>query len=197
MNSIKTFACLMFTVVMASCSKFLVLQSRVEYPWEKKYQLANRTTKKASELPAFEKIWLAGDFDVDVALGEQNSIAIEGDENLVSHFKYEVSDNELLLHYADISRGTKDKLKVIVICKSIVSVNKLGKGRMTFLNEFVADSFSIKQSGSGIAYLKLKSRQLSLKQTGSGKIYFNGSYSAINKKTSGSGKIIVNGGLLK
>lgn len=140
----------------------------------------------------YEDIKVGGFFDVDLVSGNEGTITLEGEGNLLSYLKVEVVDNTLRIYteknrYISPSKGKT--IKITVPFESINQVSLSGSGDIRTKNTIQSETFVANLSGSGDLTLDLKSNQVEVNLSGSGDIVITGNTENLSSKLAGSGDI--------
>ncbi|MEA3495267.1 MAG: head GIN domain-containing protein [Bacteroidota bacterium] len=144
--------------------------------------------KEVRELDEFTSIELSSSADVYITQGDEQSVYIEIDDNVLEFVKTEVKGNELEIY----TKGciiTSSKLKVFVTMKSLKDIDISGSGEIHGENQFHSNEMSLDVSGSGKIFLSLQTNDLKTKISGSGEITLEGNANKHNISISGSGDL--------
>ena len=120
------------------------------------------------DLPEFNKVALQGSPNVEVQIGEQQSVEVEVDDNLVDVITTEVSDGELTIS-SNESYSTSSGITVRITIPQLESVQVAGSGNVT-ASGLAESSFSGIVSGSGDVVVTGTATSVTTHVTGSGDI---------------------------
>ena len=118
-------------------------------------QVSKTETRNAS---GYTSLASGGPINVQIAYGDDNTIRLEGEENLLPYIETEVKDGMLTIK---IKQGytlkTNQPLKVYVSMTTIAAIAQSGSGSITGEGNFSNnDNTSIAVSGSGFGYCKIR-----------------------------------------
>lgn len=132
-----------------------------------------------------------GSMDVQVKKGEEHSVEIEGEENIISYIETYVNDGKLVIKYKDdVNIHTTEDVIVKVTADVLEDVEVLGSGDLTGEGKFVSNgAMDISITGSGNIKLDLDAPAVEAKITGSGDIDLSGNTKDVKCSTTGSGTI--------
>jgi hypothetical protein len=119
-------------------------------------------------LTSFESIVCDGGYEIQIACGAAQSVAIETDENLLSSIKTEVSGNELRI-YTKKNLFPTDGIRIVISVPHLTdfTVDGSSKGDIKNIN---ADSFHFTGNGSAHVSLGGVADKLKIAINGSGNI---------------------------
>lgn len=145
---------------------------------------------KTRTVSNYEKIGIAGAFDVKLFKGNEGEITIKADENLMEYIITEVKNGDLKIKTKKgyNIRGTKTIL-ISVPFDDISAVSLAGSGDV--YSDDVIDTKNLKLSlaGSGDFNLAVSTKNLSSSIAGSGDITLKGDSDEFNCSIAGSGNI--------
>ncbi len=143
----------------------------------------------------YNQVAVAGWFDVELVDGDEGSLKIRGEENLLEYIKTEVKDDKLVIkvkkgvNLKPSSWGSDGGILVTVPVESISSVSLSGSGDVVSKTVLKADSFETKLSGSGDVSIKVEADEVVASLSGSGDVDLSGSAGNFVVKVSGSGDV--------
>ncbi len=120
------------------------------------------------DVDKFDEVSLSGSFDVRVRVGEEQSISVTFDDNLIDYIQTEVRHGELRIH-SDESFSSRHNCRVEITVPSLTDVSLSGSGDIDVTNVSGGD-FSLSISGSGDVTAEGKVDQLSITVAGSGDV---------------------------
>ena len=120
------------------------------------------------DVEKFDEISLSGSFDVRVRVGEEQSVRVTFDDNLIDYIQTEVRRGELRI-YSDESFSSRHDCRVEITVQSLKDVSLSGSGDIDVTNLSGGD-FSLSISGSGDVTAEGKVDQLSISVAGSGDV---------------------------
>lgn len=140
----------------------------------------------------YDAIRLAGWMEFELVEGEEGTITIEGEENLLDYILTEVEGHGLIVkteNNINLKPSGNKTIKITIPFKDIDKVSLSGSGDVTSNATIVSKNFEAKVSGSGDVTLNVNSTNVDASVTGSGDIEYKGSPSKVDKKVTGSGDI--------
>lgn len=138
----------------------------------------------------YDKIGVAGSFDVELIEASEGDITIEGEDNLLRYIITEVDGKELKIKWKrGIRIRTFKKIKITVPFKDINEIALAGSGDITSNATITADEFKINLAGSGDIDLKLKVVKLKSAISGSGDLSLRGETINFDCAVSGSADV--------
>jgi hypothetical protein len=183
-NSIQLIFCFI-TLLFGSIINGQV-QSKSKVKGDGKIVTEKRTTA------SYNEIKISGFFDVDLIAGNEGSILLEGEQNLLPFIKVEVENNALKIYTANdrsliCSKGKS--IRVIIPFEIISQLSLSGSGDIKTKSPIKSDKFVVKLSGSGDINLNITALEVELNLSGSGDVVLVGSAENFISKTSGSGDV--------
>jgi len=141
----------------------------------------------------YDYVALAGWFDVELVDGNEGTLTIKGEENLLEYVKTEVKDGKLVLKQ---KRGVNLKpsswnngIVITVPVKSINGVSLSGSGDIESQTTLKSNNFKTSISGSGDITLKVEAKSVDASMSGSGDMNLSGKTTDLDVSVSGSGDI--------
>jgi len=151
-------------------------------------------TSETRELPAFERIQVNGDFDVEVDTGRVSSVLVEADENLLGHIVTHVSGDKLIIESKNGScLRPVHPIEITVNSPVVRGMDMNGSGNLSCFG-LQTDELLVRLAGSGqVECYQLQASSVNYELEGSGSI--NSSVTAENLAAllEGSGEIRLNG----
>lgn len=137
---------------------------------------------------SYNKILIAGSFDVKLISGAAGTIVIKGDENLIDYIITEVKNNKLSL---SIKKGTNlqynynSSIEVTVPFDKIDELTFVGSGNVSNTDSINSENFDFVMSGSGNVKFETTTNNLKISKSGSGNLHVKGK--AINSTVNNTG----------
>ena len=136
----------------------------------------------------YDKISVAGSFDVKLVAGVEGKLIVKAEENLLEYLITEVEDGKLHIKWKKgVSIRTNKEVLVTVPFKDIEGVSLAGSGDVFSEDVIETDKFKVALSGSGDIKLRLKANEVTSAVSGSGDIQLRGSTNEIKCSIAGSG----------
>ncbi len=138
----------------------------------------------------FIEVTSNGSFDVIITYGEIYSVVVHADENLQSHIRTIVIDDELIIETEhDRCLRSRNNIYVEVTMPDLQSAKLSGSGNI-WISDFEVPSVDIRLIGSGdIEVENTYAPNLNAYLDGSGTIYLDGEGESANYRLTGSGEI--------
>jgi Putative auto-transporter adhesin, head GIN domain len=147
--------------------------------------------KQSRTVPAFGSVDLAGSNNVVIRVGEEQSVQVYGDENLIDRVTTDVDDTTLVIGSKPGSYSTNSPMRVEVIVPSLSELTLSGSG-MVMVSGVDGPRLTVTISGSGVVRASGTTEQLGVTVSGSGQAELGGvEASAVQAVVSGSGAIVV------
>lgn len=139
---------------------------------------------------SYDKISTGGSFNVELVSGNEGTITIKGDENIISHIVTEVIGSELKVYFEkNRSYNYKQDITITIPFEDISEISFAGSGNMITKNAINATDFEAKIAGSGDCALEINAKNIVAKITGSGNLKLSGTAENVEAKTAGSGDL--------
>jgi hypothetical protein len=143
------------------------------------------------DVAAFESIELAGSNNVVVHVGDQQSVVVKGDDNLVDRVTTEVQSGELVIGNTSGSFSTQSPMSVEITVPTLNALTLSGSGNFV-VDGIEAESLEVSLPGSGTLTGSGTVTQLEVTVDGSGTIQFTRLVAQdVRALVSGSGSIFV------
>ncbi|MBA2731678.1 MAG: DUF2807 domain-containing protein [Acidobacteria bacterium] len=135
-----------------------------------KFSSVNKTSGSGTmklekrNVPAFVALDISGAYDVVVVVQKEQSLEIEGDDNLLPLIKTEVNNGVLEIKN-EKSFDTKNKLRVRISVANLDGITTSGASEFTVSN-IKSDEFNVNASGAGNMKLSGETKSLKLDTSG-------------------------------
>jgi hypothetical protein len=142
-------------------------------------------------LADYDKISVAGAFDVNLVKGKEGAISIEAEENLMEYIETEVENGHLKIHPKNGGYQLKSTKTIVITVpfESIEAVSLAGSGTVSSMDVLNFSDLTLKLAGSGAINLSVSAKNLYSKIAGSGNIELSGNADEFNGEITGSGDI--------
>lgn len=141
----------------------------------------------------YESISSAGWFDVILVAGEEGSITLKGEENLLEYIETEVKGGKLTIKTEKgvylKSSTWKGGIEITIPIEEINAVSLAGSGDVVSKTTIKTDEFKASLAGSGDVNLSVEVSEFKASLSGSGDMEFDGSASLFKVSIAGSGDI--------
>ncbi len=153
--------------------------------------------EKAFEVAGFDEVELGTIGQLTIKLGDEETLRVEAEENLLEYFEVEVRDDKLHIDSRDgVGLWPTRPVNFYLTVKSLEAVELSGSGNIEVTDDLEADAFATTIGGSGnVTLAKVSAPTVVFTVDGSGNIEGSGvDADTLTVKISGSGKIMVDGG---
>ena len=140
------------------------------------------------EVSEFNSVHLKGSGNVVLTQGEQQSLLIKTDDNIMPLIETDVSGNKLTISHGN-HHLRPTSFEVYITLENLEGVRISGSGDIIGKGRFVTDTLFTEISGSGDMDLEVETGLLETKISGSGSIHLSGKAEDYTVSISGSGKI--------
>ena len=137
----------------------------------------------------FEEIAASGAFKVFVEAGDNYSVEVKAESNLLSYIETDVVDNKLKIRTRGVHILHENYPIEVFITTPVLEGLSLSGSGMIKTDGFVTDEFRIAISGSGEIDTRVSAEKVKANVAGSGTIYLSGDANEGEFVISGSGKI--------
>ncbi|HLN73182.1 MAG TPA: head GIN domain-containing protein [Prolixibacteraceae bacterium] len=137
----------------------------------------------------FDQIASSGDFIVMVKPGDEYSVEVNAESNLLSFIETEVSGTTLKIRTRGIHSLVKNNPVEINITTPVLEALSLSGSGLIRTGRFLSDDFKVALSGSGDIEAEVKADHVKANVSGSGTILLKGEARESELVVSGSGKI--------
>ncbi|XLS30256.1 head GIN domain-containing protein [Flavobacteriaceae bacterium M23B6Z8] len=141
----------------------------------------------------YESVEFSGWFDVEIVNGQEGTLILSGDENVLKSIVTKVKKGTLYLGVKKgirfIPKWKKQTVKIIVPVKDIQKINVSGSGNLTVRDTLKAERFTALLSGSGNLQLEIQALSLQTSVSGKSKLLVKGKTRNFMVMASGSCEI--------
>lgn len=141
---------------------------------------------------SFNSIDVSGVFELKMTQGDQESVKLEGDENLLQYISVQNTGSELVIDMEklkNINFKTKKSLQVHLTFKRLDSMEFGLVGNVVSVNALKFNDIKIKNTGVGNVDLDLTAQSIQLKNKGVGDITLKGTASNASIMSAGVGSV--------
>ena len=167
----------------------LVLSSScVQSQWFSRTRGSGNVITKTRSVGEYDKIAVAGSFDITLVSGKEGKLEIKIEDNLLEYLITEVDNGKLKIKWEKgINVSTRKGIYITVPFKDIEAVTLAGSGDITTKDTIKASHFYTSVSGSGDITLAVEANEIISKITGSGDVTLKGKTSSLETRVTGSG----------
>ncbi len=156
----------------------------------KKVKGNGEVTTKTFDVGEYDEVSLSSSFDVELIEGNEGTITVEAESNLMEYLKIEVKGGELSIGVKDnVNISTRKGVMVKVPVEKIKGVSIAGSGDIFSSMLLRNDTMDLAVAGSGDIKLNLECRMLEARIAGSGDIKVTGRAEKLDASVAGSGDI--------
>ncbi len=136
----------------------------------------------------FDGIILDIPAEVDIRIGAEQRVVVEGKPNILSELEWDVRNGVWEIEFDRCVRdmGT---LKIFITLPNLRSVKNRGSGIIRSSEELSLGDLDLEVNGSGDIELQLQADDLRIINTGSGDLLLSGTADELNARLSGSGDL--------
>ncbi|MCK5846906.1 MAG: DUF2807 domain-containing protein [Bacteroidales bacterium] len=167
-------------VIFTLLSFTFIFQSRING--------SGNVIKQTRELSTFNAIDAGNAFDIIITKGDNQSVVIEADDNLMEKIITSVKGNELKLSTKG-SINNSTKMKVHITMAELIGVDLSGAATLLSESRFDNDDMEIEQSGASSMELKLRCKNLDIDISGAANIKLSGFTNNMEAECSGASNI--------
>ena len=143
------------------------------------------------EVSDFEHVILSSVGDLIIIQGDEESLSLSTDDNIISHVRTEVENNTLILGFdaqaEEMGYKPTDGIKFRLVVKDLNRVDFLGAGDIV-IREFETEELLVNTSGSGnIEISSLRADNLVVHQSDSKTVFLSGRVKELEVNHNGSG----------
>ncbi|MFD2999817.1 head GIN domain-containing protein [Pontibacter toksunensis] len=136
----------------------------------------------------FKGINVSGGFAVEITQGNQESLRLEADENLLDNIKTEVRNGVLHIYNED-GVTTKKGMKAYITLRELNSIDISGGVKVTGNSPFKTDALKMDMSGASNVKLDINTNKLEADMSGASKVELTGRADEVRMDMSGASKI--------
>lgn len=138
----------------------------------------------------YEKIGIAGSFDVKLVKGKEGAISITADENLMEYIEADVENGHLKIHpKKGYQLKSTKKIEITVSFEMIDALSLAGSGNVRSADVLNASDLNLNLAGSGEINLPVSTKNLTSHIAGSGNIKLSGNADVFRCEIAGSGNL--------
>ncbi len=138
---------------------------------------------------SFSGIDLQCSANVYFTQGDEQSVRVEAEDNIISHITTEVNGGELIVSTDGNNIRTHKEINVYVTVKELCLLELTGSGNMIGKGYVNCDNMILSVSGSGNIKADVRSLTMKIKVSGSGNLDVSGTATACDIRIAGSGNV--------
>lgn len=177
----------LFTSIIA----FLIISTSVNAQmFTKKIKGNGEVKTEMRTVSDYDKIAVAGSFNVKLLKGKEGAITVKADENLMEYIITEVKNGDLKIRTKKgYSINTRKTIVITVPFETINAVSLAGSGDVFSADVIETSDLKLSLAGSGSLNLNVSTQNLSSSIAGSGNIRLNGNSNEFTCSVAGSGNL--------
>ncbi len=125
--------------------------------------------------------------------GDEQSVKVEAEDNIVSHITTEVKNDELIVSTDGKDFSTHKEINVYVTVKELCLLELTGSGNMIGKSHVNCDNMTMHIAGSGDLKADVRSLTMKIKLSGSGNLDVSGTATSTDIRIAGSGNVDAKG----
>jgi hypothetical protein len=182
---------------IVSVVAFLIISTTINAQFfNKKISGNGDIITKTKSVDDYDKIGVAGSFNVKLYKGNEGTITIKADENLMEYIITEVKNGNLEIKFKKgYNISTRKTIEITVPFEDIEAVSLAGSGDVYTTDIIKSPELKLSLAGSGNLDLNVDTGDLDSSIAGSGNIKLNGETKEFSCNIAGSGNL--NGSNLK
>lgn len=141
----------------------------------------------------YDRVALAGWFDVELVDGNEGELTLKGESNLLEYIKTEVKDGKLTIKQRKgvnlRPSNWNEGILITVPVEDVDGVSLSGSGDIVGKTTLKSDNFKTSISGSGDISLEIEAKRVDASMSGSGDMNLSGRATDFEVSVSGSGDI--------
>ncbi len=173
-----SFILLVFLVFLQGC--YIDLRETI-------YGNGNVVTEERS-VSSFDEIRVSSGIDVFITQGEEESLKVIADDNLLEYIHTEVSGRSLKI-YTDVNIRQARSKEVNLVYKQLRSINISSAGDVTTTNRMKAEDLNIKLSSAGDLKMDVDAENINCNISSSGDAHISGTADVLDADLSSAGDL--------
>ena len=150
---------------------------------------SGKVISESRQVPEFREIRLEGQGKIVVAQGNQFSVEVTSDDNILPSIETAVINGQLILSHENGKNLRPTTLNYTITVKDLKGVSIAGSGDIVGNDEFNSERFYADIAGSGDITIKVSADHLESGISGSGSISLSGSTNSHDARITGSGDV--------
>ena len=177
--------------LLTSIIAFLIISTSVNAQFFNKKIKGNGDIKTETRTVSdYDKIAIAGSFDIKLHKGNEGKLTVKADENLMEVIITEVKNGKLKIR---IKKGynirSKRAIVVTVPFENIDAIALAGSGEVVSKDPINSEDLKLSLAGSGSMDINISARNLSSSVAGSGSLNLQGDVNEYKCSVAGSGNV--------
>ncbi len=139
---------------------------------------------------AFNKIKASGMFSIYLTQGNNESLEVEADDNLLTFIETEVRNNTLYISFNNRMDLKKwEKMNIYLEAKAIEEIQLSGMCNLEGQGTLESENLVLSHSGMGTSSLEVIGKTLEIRNSGMGEVELRGSIGELDIHNAGMGKV--------
>lgn len=126
---------------------------------------------ESRDVPFFNSVSSEGVFEVHITQGTQQSIEVTADNNIISHLKTRVVNNELQIYLDHKTNYKRPTVDITIVTTGLNGLKNSGTGNIYTSHVTENGAFSIYNTGTGSIHIEGTASSLNLFNEGSGSVF--------------------------
>lgn len=169
----------------------VLMGTSLQAQWGKRVRGNGNVVKETREVGTFDAISVSHIFTVSLVPGDEGSLTVEGEENLLEYVVTKVSGNRLEItvkkgYQLQVSAGKKDGIRVVVPVRDLSEASASGASDLTSTFALKADRFKTSVSGAADIRLQLDAGDVEAEMSGAGTLKLSGTARSVDINGSGA-----------
>ena len=175
-------------LIVFVCSLSQIVFSQI---WNKtKISGNNKEVTQQITTQKYDKINVSGSIDVELVRGNEGSIILEAEENLIEYIEIYCKNNTLTIKIRNNTYIDNNKqIKVLVPLEEISEVSLAGSSTIVGRDAFEMENLEVSVAGSGEMSINITAQKLVLNVVGSGTLGIKGTTQNCTINVAGSGNL--------
>lgn len=182
----------MKNLVLATIALLSVNLGQAQWWGSEKVKGNGEVTTKTISTEPYDKISIAGNFDVTLVEGTEGKITVEAEANLFEYMEIEAKKGKLKVGARDgyeLKPSSGNKILVKIPVEAANEINLAGSGSVVSNMVLRGDFMEFNLAGSGDMALQADATEIEANIAGSGDIKLKGKAKAVDANIAGSGDI--------
>jgi hypothetical protein len=184
MNVTKFYTTALSVIILAFALLALPAQAQ-----RKQIKGEGELVSQTRQATGFKGINVSGGFAVEIIQGNQESVRLEAQQNLLDNIRTEVK-NGVLHIYNEGSISTNKGMKAYITVRELNKVDISGGVKVTGKSTFKSNTFDLDMSGGSKVTLALNTKKLRADMSGASKVELSGQADELVMSMSGSSSVM-------
>jgi len=150
---------------------------------------SGKVTTETRTVSTFNGIGLEGHANVYFTQGDEQTVKVEAEDNIMRHIITEVKGMTLKIKMDDEDINTHKAINVYITVKELCQLELAGSGKMIGKSHINCDNMTFSIAGSGDITADIRSLAVKISVSGSGGLDVAGTTTSMDIKVAGSGKV--------